>query len=347
MQQQFIGLTMPVFNAFGWAGEEQALKYALTQLDEFVQRLHATLSRRAQSNLPAFGLDRESQSAYLAVDQEPEEDAYIAFYARPLSLELQLAINEQMALSKAWTACQQEPQRWRQFLQDLEGEWTLHVKQMQVDDESGERTSYQDLFKDNVAALDEETAESVTSRAHFLNGEPQWVVPMYISRRFPAEQVSAMGTAIIDVMAEQVDALMPLLEFLIGKTPAKQVKKAKPSTPKAKRVTPEELDPETQFVHVTQLKPLHIRRGFINLTPQHWDFFAKSARSTTRDVKISFEDTLDLESAVWRLSSNDMARIVLGEAARAWLQESFGPDDKVQIVATEMDDEIEIRLEPI
>ena len=57
---------------------------------------------------------------------------------------------------------------------------------------------------------------------------------------------------------------------------------------------------------------------------------------------------MDLESSVWRLSSNDMARIVLGDAARQWLQETFGPDDQVQIVATELDDdEIEIRLEPI
>lgn len=347
MQQQFLGLTMPVFTAFGWAGEEQALKYALSQLEEFIRRLHATLPRRAQSNLPFFGLDKESQAVYLATDKDAEEGAYIAFHARPLSLELQLAIADQMALSRAWSAANQEPERWRAFLQDLEGEWTLHVKQMQLDEESGERTSYQDLYKDDVDELDDEATESLTSRAQFLNGEPQWVVPMYLSRRISAEQAAAMGTSILDVMAEQIEALMPLLEFLTGKTPAKKAKVKEPK-PKAKKITQEELDPESQFVHVAQLKPLHIRRGFINLTPQHWDFFAQSARATTRDVKINFEDTIDLESSVWRLSSNDMARIVLGDAARKWLQETFGAGDKIQIVATELqDEEIEIRLEPI
>lgn len=337
---------MPVFTAFGWAGEEQALKYAISQLEEFVRRLHATLPRRAQTNLPFFGLDRESQSVYLASEKDAEEGAYIAFHARPLSLEIQLALADQMALSRAWSAADQEPQRWRKFLQDLDGEWTLHVKQMQLEDD-GERTSYQDLFKDSVEELDEESAESVSSRAQFLNGEPQWVVPMYASRRISAEQVAAMGTEILDVMAEQVEQLMPLFEFLMGKTPAKKAKKAK-APKKAKKVTEEELDPDTQFVHVARLKPLHIRRGFINLTPRHWDFFAQSARATTRKVKVNFEDTVDLESAVWRLSSNDMARIVLGEAAREWLQDTFGPEDQVQIVATELDDdEIEIRLEPI
>lgn len=337
---------MPVFTAFGWAGEEQALKYAISQLEEFIRRLHANLPRRAQTNLPFFGLDRGSQSVYLATEKDAEEGAYIAFHARPLSFEIQLAIADQMALSRAWSAIDQEPQRWRKFLQELEGEWTLHVKQMELE-ESGERTSYQDLFKDSVPELTEESAESVASRANFLNGEPQWVVPMYVSRRLSAEQVATMGTAILDVIAEQVEQLMPLLEFLTGKTPAKKAKKA-PTPKKAKKVTEADLDPESQFVHVARLKPLHLRRGFINLTPQHWEFFAQSARATTREVKVNFEDTVDLESAVWRLSSNDMARIVLGDAAREWLQETFGPDDQVQIVATELDDdEIEIRLEPI
>ena len=30
---QFNGLTMPVFTAFGWAGEETAIQFALSQLD--------------------------------------------------------------------------------------------------------------------------------------------------------------------------------------------------------------------------------------------------------------------------------------------------------------------------
>jgi hypothetical protein len=43
-----------------------------------------------------------------------------------------------------------------------------------------------------------------------------------------------------------------------------------------------------------------------------------------------------------------MARLVLGEAARNWLEETFAPDERIQLVATKRDDDrIEIVLGPV
>ena len=348
MQQQFTGLTMPVFTAFGWAGEEQALKFALSQLEQFIGALHAALPRRMQTHLPFFGLNEESQIAYLASSQNPEDDVYVAFIVRPLSLEMQLSITEQMALGKALKAADADPERWLKLLQTLPGEWTLHVKQMEVDEESDERTSYQDLYKDGVEELDMEAVHSLTSRAYFLNGEPQWVTPLFLSRRFQAEQIAVMGVDIVRVMAERVSELETLFEFMTGRDarpkPAKAKAKRKEAPPAPRE--PETIDPESQFVYVTKLQPLHIRRGFINLTPEHWEFFASSARATTREITVNFDDNVDTESSVWRLSSNDIARIVLSAAVQNWLEDNFDPDDKVQVTATKLnDDEIEVLLE--
>lgn len=349
MQQQFMGLTMPVFTAFGWAGEEQALNYALSQLEQFITSLHTALPRRMQTHLPFFGLNPDSQIAYLASSQEPEDDLYVGFIVRPLSLEMQLSITDELAISKALRAADGDPERWLKLLQALPGEWILHLKQMELNDETDERTSYQDLYKDPVADLDLEKVHSLTSRAYFLNGEPQWVTPLFLSRRVQAEQVAAMGVDIVRVMAERVAELEGLLEFMTGRDarpkPTKVTAKEKAERAKAK---PEKMDPDSQFVYVTSLKPLHIRRGFVNLTPAHWDFFATTARATTREITVQFEDNVDKDSSVWRLSSNDMARIVLSEAAQQWLEDTFDADDKVQVTATKLDDdEIEVLLEPV
>ena len=48
----FTGLSMPVFTAFGWAGEENAINYALDQLEQFVHLLHNNLSRQAKGDSP-------------------------------------------------------------------------------------------------------------------------------------------------------------------------------------------------------------------------------------------------------------------------------------------------------
>ena len=43
--EPFLGLTGPVFTAFGWAGQEQAVQYALGQLAQFVQQTHLRMAR--------------------------------------------------------------------------------------------------------------------------------------------------------------------------------------------------------------------------------------------------------------------------------------------------------------
>ena len=351
MQQQFMGLTMPVFTAFGWAGEEQAVNYALSQLEQFIAALHLALPRRMQTHLPFYGLNPESQIAYLASAQEPEADVYVAFIVRPLSLEIQLSITDQMALSKGLRAADADPERWLKLLQSLPGEWILHLKQMEVDEETQERTSYQELYKDTVDELDLEAVHSLTSRAYFLNGEPQWVTPLFLSRRLQAEQVAAMGVEIVRVMAERVSELEDMVEFLTGRDArpkkAKTKAKAKNKAARAPRNV-ETLDPDKQFVYVTKLKPLHIRRGFVNLTAEHWEFFARTARATTRTITVNFEDKEDKSSSVWRLSSNDMARIVLSDPVQRWLEDNFDADDRVQVTATKTDDDdIEVLLEPV
>lgn len=351
MQQQFLGLTMPVFTAFGWAGEEAALNYALSQLEAFIHELHANISRSIQNYLPYAGLNREIQTVFLATNEQIEDDVFIAFFVRPMSLEIQVGLTNATALSRALKTAEAAPQLFREQLQELGPGWTLHIKQMEVDKESDKRTSYQDLFKDDVSALDEETAAALASRANFLNGESQWVTPIYISKRIPSEQVAAMGRTVVPVIGEQIDALLPILEFLMGRARSKQGKAKAAARDKAAtavaEATDEALEPDQQFVYETELKPLHIRRGFINLTPRHWDFFAESARATTRAVIVSFEEKVDRDSAVWRLASNDMARLVLGDAAREWLEATFSPEEIIKLVATRRDDdEIEIVLGP-
>lgn len=352
MQQQFLGLTMPVFTAFGWAGEEAALNYALSQLEAFIHELHVNLSRQMQSYLPHAGLSREIQTVFLATNENIEDDAFIAFFVRPMSLEIQLAITNQAALARSLKSAEEAPQRFLELLRELGPGWSLYIKQMEVDPESDKRTSYQDLFKDEVSALDDETAAALFSRASFLNSEPQWVTPLYISKRIPSEQVAAMGRSVIPVMAEQIEELTPLVEFLMGKTRAKKNKAKAAARSKAATMVAEaaeqDVEPDRQFIYETELKPLHIRRGFINLTAAHWDFFAESARATTRAVTVSFEEKVDRDSAVWRLASNDMARLVLGDSARNWLEETFAPDERIQLVATKRDDDnIEIVLGPV
>ena len=65
--QEFTGLGMPVFMAFGWAGEEAALKYALSQLELFATEVQRGLPQSMQEELPFVGLSEELQSSYLEV----------------------------------------------------------------------------------------------------------------------------------------------------------------------------------------------------------------------------------------------------------------------------------------
>lgn len=356
---EFNGLTMPVFTAFGWAGEETALNFALSQLELFIRSLHATLPRDMQGIFPVYGLDRAGQSVYLATTQPPEEGLFVAFYARPMSLELSLGISNKSALAKAYKAIGTRPDIFIQQLSELGADWNLRLQQMEYDEESGQVTHYQDLYKDSASKLDEETGQPIIERAVFLNGEATWVVPIYISRRRDSEKVSAMGRTVLKIIREDIETLSPLIHLLTGhvrKTRAKPKPAAKPQPevqlPEAAEETtirrPADAADLDQFTYISELKPLHIRRGFVNLTRNHWPFFARNARSETRQVTVKYGERTDEKSSVWRLVPNDQARVVLSPSVQQWLEETFQPNDRIQVTAIRKgDDKIEVTLTPV
>ena len=357
--KEFNGLTMPVFSAFGWAGEENALKFALSQLQLFIETLYARLPADAREELPAFGLSAENQNVYLASADPYDKEAFIAFNARPMSLEVQLGMVGQNLLSKGLAAINKDPIPAHHVLTQLDPSWTLRVQQMQIDPETGERAHHLDLFKDSVNNLSEEQAREIFGRAAYLTEEDKWVTPVYLSLRLPSERVAAMGLSVLDIAAELVAALLPTLRLFTGRKP----RKARAARPKARAARPAEPTEETpageptitgsikamadSFNYVADLKPLHVRRGFINLTPAHWPFFASSSRSETRDVTVVFGGRQDRHSSVWRLQPDDQARIVLGPQVQEWLEETFATSEAIRVLARRLDnDEIRITLEP-
>ena len=356
--KEFSGLTMPVFAAFGWAGEENALKFALAQLQLFIDALYLRLPGDVRDDFPSRGLSQENQNVYLATGSAYDSEAYIAFNARPMSLEVQLGIVGRTLLSKGLAAVNKDPVVAHHTLTQLDPNWTIRVQQMQVDVESGERAHHLDLFKDSVNNLTEEQAREIFSRAAYLNEEDKWVTPVYLSLRMQSERVAAMGLAVVDIAADLVTTLMPTLRLFTGKK-ARKVRASKTSAKAPRRPSePVEEAPGEQaitgsiksmadsFTYVADLKPLHIRRGFINLTPAHWPFFASSNRMETRDVTIVFGGRQDRHSSVWRLQPDDQARIVLGPQVHEWLEESFANSETIRVVARRLDnDEIRITLD--
>lgn len=350
--QQFTGLAMPVFTAFGWAGEEAAISYALSQLEMFISQVHDNLPHSALGLLPHYGIDQASQSVYLAANEELARDGYIAFYARPMSFEIQLALRDKAVLEKGLEAAEKNPALCHRMITELGTDWSLRVQQMQVDAESGEALHYQDLFKDNVTNLNEETAVAILSKARYLNGEAQWVTPLFISKRFSSEQAAAMGTAVVEVMTEHVTALLQVFRFLTGRSVKKPAARKKAKTKSVKKepaVEPvfPEADVVEGFTHVTELRPLHLRRGFINLTPKHWPFFAINSRTETRPVTVYYEGVYDKDCSVWRLVPSEQARLVLSPVVHRWFEDNFSAGDKIQVTARKLSDaEIQISLKP-
>jgi hypothetical protein len=353
---QFNGITMPVFAAFGWAGEETALNYALEQLELFVNTLYFSLPRHLQTLFTGYGLDRNALSVYLSTADQPETDLHVAFYARPMSLEISLALTDKAALQKAYRAVEGQVGPLYGMLQELGADWNLRLQQMEFDSDTGIATHYQDVYKDTVGNLDPVTAKDAVERAAFLNSEAQWVVPIYLSRRFDSEKIAAMGPIVIDRIGEEIGKLEPMARLLTGKVKkprakAKPVAKARPRPvidveetviPQASMAA--DLD---EFTYVAELKPLHLRRGFVNLTPNHWPFFAENARTETRKVTLKYDDKTDKASAVWRLVPNDQARIVLSSEVQRWLEDQFQPDDPLKVTAVKIDDTITITLTPL
>lgn len=352
---QFTGLQMPVFSAFGWAGEEKAIEFALSQLELFIDTLYYYLNRDIQTQFPFHGLDRTTQSVYLSSHENPDEGLHIAFNARPMSLELSLGLSDKALLAKAYKALEAAPTTFYQLVTDLGPEWQLHLQQKEYDEERETAANYQDVFKDSVMKLDLDSTAAVLSRAAFLNSESQWLVTFYLSERIDSEKASAMGTAILKVMSERIGSLMPLVKMMTGK-PRRAKPKAKPAAEARKRSAepveettirqPSEAADLERFTYISELKPLHIKRGFVNLTSNHWPFFALNARTEVRDVTVKYEEKINKKSAVWRLVPNDQARIVLAPQVQEWLEENFGSNDRIQVTAIKLNDnDIQITLD--
>jgi len=354
--QNFNGLTMPVFTAFGWAGQEAAVNFALEQLELFIRSLHASLPRAVQTVFPFAGINKEDKSVYLAASEDVDSDIHITFVTRPMSLELVLALTEKQMIAKALKYAEKQPVIAHRYITELGSDWSFHVQQMEVDEDSGEAMHYQDLFKDSVVNLSDDLSQEVLSKAAYLNGEDKWVTPLYLSSRYSAEKISVMGTAVLDVMSQEITKLMPLIYFLTGRK-AKKATKSKSRTKSKKSATASaspvaatkivEIDPEEGFTYTTNIKPLFLRKGFVNLTPQHWDFFAINSRTETRDVTVYYDGVYDKNSTVWHIQSNGIARLVLSPTVHHWFEDNFEEGDEIQLSATRIDnDEIQVSLKP-
>lgn len=353
--EHFTGLTMPVFTAFGWAGEDTALNFAVKQLELFIKELHSDLTREAQQYFPHFGLDKKTNTVYLATRETPEEGVFIVFTTRPMFLNMTLSVLNKDILAKGYQLAEEKPADWHRLITQLGNEWSVHFQQQQIDEESGEISNYQDLFKDSVTTFDPDTAETVTSRAAFLNNDERWLIPFHLSRRYPSEQIAIMRTDVTSVLSEEINRLLSLVDIFENrrqtrkstrkpksKTVTRAAQPAVASTESIGTIKPIDSD---SFTYLATLKPLHIRKGFINLTTGHWPFFALNARAGSRPVTIYFDGRYDKEATVWRLQPHDLARVVLGHTAQSWLEDNFTAEDQIEIKAFKSTEgEIQLRL---
>lgn len=353
----FSGLSMSVFTAFGWAGETAALEFALGQLDTFIHTLQTKLSRDAQRMFPVCGLDTEGQTVYLAVSEAIDREPHIRFAARPAHFELRLSINNRTALLRGLKSAEPDSVLWHRHVSELGPEWSLHVQQVQVDEENGEITSYQDIFKDTLDKWDLDASTAATSRTLFLNGDPRWLAPWHIYRRWRADPISMMGDKLVGIMAQEVEKLIPVVTRFAPPLKPVTTRRSGGRTPRA--TTPQAHVPDvipaplsngtaeqpSQFTYIAELKPLHIRKGFINLTAEHWPFFADSPRTGTRKVTLYYNGKYDKETAVWRLQPEETARVVLGEKVQSWFAKAFDGRTQIKVTATKLPkDEIQINL---
>lgn len=362
---QFTGLPMPVFSAFGWAGQEAAVKYALTQLELFVNRLHIALPQELQSMMPYFGVDTDSQAVYIGGSHKLEPEPYLTFQARPLSFEMTLHITDEMYIGKMLSVAERQFDSWYSAVQQLGEDWQLRMQQMEVPEE-GLPSHYQDLYKGPVQEFSRETAQEVVSRAVYLHGEEKWITPLYFTFRLHSDLVSGMGPAVVPGYRDRILQLLPLLQFI--HTPRKAAAASRtPKTPKTRAPrtqvipapvasprpfsstsTTDGVSREEMFQFVAELKPLHLRKGFVNLEPRHWAYFTTGSRMETRPVTVRYGSKKDDESSVWHLMPDDQTRIVLGPTAQAWLEETFDASDNVIVTAYRVNnDKIEITLKQV
>lgn len=355
---EFNGLPMPVFTAFGWAGEETAIQFALSQLELFINNLHAKLPRSVRDILPFRGLSQVDRNVYLAAEKEPEKGLHIVFNARPMSLEMQIVLANKAALTQALQQISAQPTMAHRLITELGPEWTLHMQQMQYDPENETAANYQDLFKGGLAEFTDDTATAVFEKAAYLNGEEKWVTPMTISRRFESEKIATMRQDVIGVLSEYLTNLVPLLNFLTAQSGKKRASSRQAARTKrtTTRTTKTAAAPvvetavasaEEGFDHVSLLKPLHLSRGFVNMLPKHWPFFSINSRTETRSVTVYYDGVYDKNCAVWRMLPNDQARLVVSPPVQEWLEAQFLPDDRIHVVVRKLaNDEIQVSLKP-
>jgi hypothetical protein len=355
--EDFTGLGMPVFAAFGWAGEETAQQYAHSQLQQFIALLHANLVPVLQAELPYFGWNPDDQSAYLASTENVANDVRITINARPTSLVVQMALTDHLALTRALKQISLDPEEFLTLLKQIDPQWSIHLHQAPVNEGSG--AQIQELFKGTAAALDEASAAAAFEKAAALNSDDDWLTPFILGLRIPAEQVAAMQQSIIPILSERLESLAPLIGLLHGRSLKAQSgaegsemgqdePAGEPVVPPEVLEQPDKPQSKDEFTFISELKPLHIERGFVNLTPGYWPFFAVNARTESRPVVTVAGDLRDEESSVWRLQPNDLARLVLGPEMHRWLEAHFVPGEYIQLTASRVDDqEIEILLDPI
>lgn len=338
---------MPVFTAFGWAGEETALEFALTQLELFAKQLRAGLSMEAKGIFLHDGIDKLDNTVYLASAATPADSLQLIFEARPMALKMTLALENRESLKKGLKSAEADAIRWHRALVDLAPDYSLRVQQMEYNPDTKEATHYSDEFKDGVAALTPEKTAELLQRMAYLNNEDKWLSPIYLSRSFPSEFVAAMASGVVDAMAAEIDRLLPIAKLLVG-----PVRKARKSTSKAKaKAAKKDIGAEIdaiaseRFSYKASLKPLHLRKGFVNLTAAHWPFFAINSRTTTRPVTIYYAEGIDKEGSVWRLVQNGVARVVLGTESSNWLSANCAEGDNIEVIATKApDNSIDIQL---
>ena len=343
-ETNFSGLGMPVFTAFGWAGEETAIEYALSQLEAFIHALHASLPRPVQNMFPVHGLNKDSRTVYLATSEDVESDIHIVFLARPMSMEMQFALQDEKILNKAWPNASKDTIVSHRLFTEMGPEWLLRVQQLQVDADSGEAANYGDLFMGSVGTLDMKTAVELFEKASYLNNDEKWIVPVYLSHDFKSEQIALMKTAVLDVIGKEIGNLVPLITMLTGRS-AKTGKAKSAKRKKKVSSSKEEIDSGDTFVYIADLKPLHLRRGFINLTPEHWEFFKINSRTVTRDVTVYYDGIYDKKSTAWKLSTNGQTRIVVSPVVRLWMNDNFEDGAQIEMMAHDMGEgEIQITL---
>ena len=356
---------MPVFTAFGWAGEANAIKFALAQLELFIKTIAASMPADVKAILPYWGINEEAQTVYLAANADPERGPYIAFYIRPMSFEMRLSITDKAAINRGLKAAEKSVNNWHKQISQLGADWSFHIQQNHVDEDSGEASFYQDVFKDSVLAFDPETCAAATSRAAFLNSEAKWITPVSLSFQIDSQQASGMSSELIEMVNLQLKNSLPILTIFARqqKTTSKATKttrskkrgvtkritnKSEEAAPKSASKKAKEEPQIEQFTYVSLLKGLHLRKGFINLTSKHWPFFSQTARTETRQVTVCYDGKFDSKSAVWRLQPDNVARLVLGDESHRWLEDTFATNTQIHIQAVRMEDnEIQMRLEAV